>query len=185
MKAHDMANAPKYLKYQPFYCEENIWHLCQHPDYLDGEVVFIAGYGDYFPMLCQQGSENQGSLVFWDYHVVLLKDGNIHDFNTTLPFSSGVNDYFAQSFIDENRLSPLQVPVFRVIPADEFVTAFQSDRSHMKTSEGWSAEPPEWPLISELSSNLGQFANMGDLKFGQVLSASELLNKVTNNGSHC
>lgn len=184
MKTHDMANEPKHLKYQPFYCEENIWHLCQHPDYLDGDVVFIAGYGSYFPMLCQQGCENQGSLVFWDYHVVLLKDGKIFDFNTTLPFSSLVESYFAQSFINESRLRPLQVAMFRVMPANEFVAAFQSDRSHMKTTDGWSAEPPEWPLISESSSNLDRFADMEDLEFGRVLSASELLNINANNSSH-
>lgn len=179
-----MAHADKQLKYQPFYCEENIWHLCQHPDYLGGDVVFIASYGDYFPMLCQQGCDNPGELIFWDYHVVLLNHGNIYDFNTTLPFSSMAIDYFDQSFIDENRLNPLQVPMFRLIPAKEFVAAFQSDRSHMKSEDGWNAEPPEWPLISESASNLDRFSNMGDLEFGRVLNASELLNVAANNGPH-
>lgn len=184
MEAHVMADAPEQLKYQPFYCEENIWHLCQHPDYLNGHVVFIASYGDYLPMLCQQGCDNPGELIFWDYHVVLLNHGNIYDFNTTLPFASKAADYFSQSFIDENMMSPLQVPMFRVIPTNEFVATFKSDRSHMKTTDGWSAEPPDWPLICETTSNLDRFADMGDLEFGQVLTASDLLDVIASKSSH-
>ena len=163
------------LKFQPFYCEENIWQLCQHPDYLNGEVVFISSLGDYFPMLCQQGSGSPSTPIFWDYHVVLLRNGYIHDFNTTLPFSTGVTDYFAQSFIDESLLNPVQVPLFRIIPAKEFISTFKSDRRHMKADDGWNAPPPEWPLISESSSNLNQFTDMRNTEFGQILSRSQFL----------
>ena len=162
------------LKYQPYYCEENIWHLCQHPQYLGGEVVFIASYGDYFPMLCQQG-EQPGYPVFWDYHVVLLKNGNIHDFNTTLPFTTPIAQYFECSFIDEGLLGSQQIPMFRVLSAEDYVRWFLSDRRHMKTSDGWSAQPPKWPLISETTSNLHQFTDMTDAKFGVVWNATEML----------
>ena len=165
------------LKYQPYYCEENIWHLCQHPQYLGGEVVFIASYGDYFPMLCQAGSDHPSYPIFWDYHVVLLKDGYIHDFNSTLPFSTSVTEYFERSFIDENLLTPLQKPMFRVLSAEDYVENFLSDRRHMKTADDWDAPPPDWQMISESASNLHRFVDMRDLEFGKVLSAGEFLRK--------
>jgi len=169
-----MTNVPADLKYQPFYCEENIWQLCQHPDYLGGDVIFIASYGDYFPMLCQQGSVTPNSPIFWDYHVVLLRNGLIHDFNSTLAFTTSVNDYFEQSLLNEHLLSPLQIPMFRVIAAEEFVGVFKSDRRHMKAGSRWQAEPPDWPSISKNESNLHQFVDMRDLEFGEVFSAAAL-----------
>jgi len=183
MEAHVVADAPKQLKYQPYFCEENIWHLCQHPDYLSGHVVFIASYSDYFPMLSQQGYDNPGELVFWDYHVVLLNHGNIYDFNTALPFTSKVSDYFAQSFIDDDLLNPSQAPMFRMVPADEFVAEFESDRRHMKTADGWNAPPPEWPLITQSASNLHRFADMSDLEFGQICSHSQFLSNAERHAS--
>jgi len=163
------------LKHQPYYCEENIWQLCQHPQYLGGEVIFIASYGDYFPMLCQQGSDQPGYPIFWDYHVVLLKDGHIHDYNSTLPFSTPISEYFEKSFIDESLLSPKQIPMFRMISAEDYVAFFMSDRRHMKNGDDWNAPPPDWPLISQTSSNLERFTDMKDLAFGRVYSSAELL----------
>ena len=163
------------LKYHPYYCEENIWHLCQHPQYIGGEVVFISSYGDYFPMLCQENSDGTGYPIFWDYHVVLLNDGCIHDFNSTLPFSTSIAEYFEKSFIDESLLAPMQKPMFRVLTADDYIEFFLSDRRHMKTADSWNAPPPDWPMISETTSNLNRFIDMRDLEFGRVLSAGELL----------
>lgn len=165
------------LHYQPYYCEENIWQLCQNPQYADGQVLFISGYGEHFAMLCQQGGEGKGHLVCWDYHVVMLHAGNILDFNSTLPFSTPFEQYFAWSFIDERLLPEYLIPMFRVIPAGEFVESFLSDRRHMKTEQGWSAPPPPWPLISQSSSNLSRFADMRDLEFGEVLNLSEILER--------
>ena len=164
-----------HLKYQPYFCEENIWQLCQHPQYLGGEVIFISSFGEHFPMLCQAGSDHPSYPIFWDYHVVLLKDGYIHDFNSTLPFTTSVAEYFERSFIDESLLTPLQRPMFRVLSAEDYVTFFQSDRRHMKTADNWDAPPPDWPMISETSSNLHRFIDMRDLEFGRVLCATELL----------
>ena len=157
---------------QPFYCEENIWKLCQHPDFQGGEVIFIASYGDYFPMLHQQGSQQPDLPIFWDYHVILQKEDTIYDFNSTLGFATEASKYFSQSFVDAALLSPLQIPMLRRIPAIEFVAVFKSDRRHMKSQTGWSAPPPEWPLISESESNLSQFVNMQDLTFGEVIATA-------------
>ena len=128
-------------------------------------------------MLCQAGGDDPRYPIFWDYHVVLLKDGHIHDFNSTLPFSTSIVEYFERSFFDEGLLTPLQIPMFRVIEAEAFVASFRSDRRHMKTADQWDAPPPNWPLISGGESNLHQFVDMRDLEFGRVVSAAELLNK--------
>ena len=166
---------PTSLKYQPFYCEENIWHLCQHPDYSVGKVIFISADGDYFPMFFQWAGQGKNQLILWDYHVVLLQDGKIHDFNSTLSFSTPLHHYFAHSFADERLLQPEMMPKFRVISAEDFTASFLSDRSHMKSQLGWSAAPPSWPAISESSSNLESFTDMKDLEFGEILSAAQLL----------
>jgi hypothetical protein len=168
------------IKYQPFYCEENIWQLCQHPKFLGGQVIFIAAVGDYFPMFFQKTGQGKDQLIFWDYHVVLLQAGDIHDFNSTLSFSTPLNHFLAYSFADESLLEAQMIPKFRVISAEDYVASFLSDRRHMKTQSGWSAPPPSWPVISESSSNLEQFSDMEDLTFGEVMSLSELLLKYTH-----
>lgn len=162
------------MKYQPFYCEENIWHLCQHPQYLGGHVIVISAYGDFFPMFFQKTGQGKHQLIFWDYHVVLLQDGKIHDFNSTLSLSTPSQNYFAHSFADEARLKPLQIPYFRVLSSKDYVESFASDRRHMKTQSGWNAPPPDWPLISATSSNLKQFTDMRDTTFGEVLNQAEV-----------
>ena len=166
---------PHSLKYQPYYCEENIWHLCQHPDYLGGKVIFIAAYGDYCPMFFQKDGQGKNQLIFWDYHVVLLHDGEIHDFNSTLSFSTPLQNYCAYSFADENLLEPQMIPKFRVLSAKDYVASFLSDRRHMKSQSGWDAPPPSWPPISKSSSNLQRFSDMQDFEFGEILGLTELL----------
>lgn len=163
------------LNYQPYYCEENIWQLCQNPQYAGGQVLFISAYGEHFAMLCQQGGEGEEHLVCWDYHVIFLHEGNILDFNSTLTFPTPSEQYFNESFIDENLLPEALIPVFRVMRASEYAESFLSDRRHMRTKHGWSAPPPDWPLISKSRSNLAQFADMRDPEFGEVLSLSEVL----------
>ena len=69
----------------------------------------------------------------------------------------------------------MQKPMFRVLSAADYVEHFLSDRRHMKTAYSWNAPPPNWPLISQTSSNLERFTDMEDQEFGQVLSATELI----------
>mgnify|MGYP000312495299 CR=1 FL=1 len=172
-----MINIIKPLKYQPNYCEENIWHLCQHRKYLGGKVIFISSLGNYFPMLCQKGGKEIDQTIFWDYHVILLKEGKIFDFNSTLSFSTPIKDYFEQSFIEDFLLMPHQAPKFRVLDAEEYIRLFLSDRRHMKANSTWISPPPSWPPISETSSNLERFTDMRDLEIGDVLTASQVLER--------
>lgn len=165
--------------YQACYCEENIWQLCQRPEFMHSEAVVIAALGDCFPILQQRAATAAYLPVLWDYHVVLLwhtDDGDyIIDFDTTLPFCTPLADYVQHSFFDERRLPANLRPLFRVIPAQQYVSSLQSDRRHMKTADGWLAEPPAWLPISENTSNLQQFINMKDHHYGQIMTTQQLL----------
>ena len=58
--------------YQPYYCEENIWHLCRNEPLKNSHVIFIASRGDSFPMLNQRVMKDPLIPILWDYHVILL-----------------------------------------------------------------------------------------------------------------
>lgn len=169
----------QHYAYHPHYCEENIWHLCQHALFAQSQVIVIAAQGDYFPMLCQRAARSAQEALFWDYHVVLLwqkaKLNYLLDFDTCLAFCSPLADYMQQSFLAETRLDPEYVPLFRILSAQDYVQHFKSDRSHMQTPHGWLAPPPPWPPISKNESNLQQFTHMNDHRYGKVMSAAALL----------
>ncbi|MGB0846060.1 MAG: hypothetical protein ACPGSM_05015 [Thiolinea sp.] len=171
--------------YQSCYCEENIWHLCQHPACNGSTVVFIASQGEMFPMLCQKAMSDPATPVCWDYHVILLlpgKPSRILDFDTALPFCTELNTYLHRSFPQVDFLPAEYQPYFRLIPTAEFISTFRSDRSHMRTATGWSAPPPDWPIIGSGGSNLTDFRTMTEKNhqhnasaIGKVLSFQEML----------
>ncbi|MDA3870471.1 MAG: hypothetical protein PF589_11165 [Gammaproteobacteria bacterium] len=164
--------------YRPCYCEENIWQLCQHEQFKNSQVIFIASKGEVFPMLNQRAMVYLLKPVFWDYHVILLaKDerNQILDFDTCLSFSTDVAEYFRNSFMDNALLSADEQPWFRVVPADEYTALFCSDRSHMKTASGWQAPPPSWPPIGNGAHNLSSFTDMNNSTIGEVLSFDAML----------
>ncbi len=171
--------------YQPYYCEENIWQLCQHEQFKESLVIFIASKGGVFPMLHQRSTAYPQKPVFWDYHVVLMardEKDQILDFDTTLAFSSDVDTYFCHSFVDNNLLAVSERPWFRVVPAGEYTAMFSSDRSHMKAASGWQAPPPVWPLIGNGTHNLSSFTDMNDNTMGEVLSFSAMCRKLSDLG---
>lgn len=166
--------------YHPYYCEENIWHLCQRPEFSHSKVLVIASKDSAFPMLQQRTAAAPYVPLFWDYHVIMLwhdqdQQSHILDFDTTLGFCTPVKPYFQQSFMDEKHLPPAFIPLFRVIPAKTYATCLQSDRRHMKTGQNWLAPPPAWPAISATTSNLHKFTDMTDHDYGQIMTAAELL----------
>jgi len=167
--------------YQSAYCEENIWHLCQHEALKNSYVVFIFSEGDSFPMLSQRAANTPSLPVFWDYHVVLLslaEENQIFDFDTTLPFNTNVDTYFRHSFIVNSLLDKRERPMFRIIPSNEFISLFSSDRSHMKKPSGaWYAPPPTWPLIGRSKMNLFEFTNPKNTNIGELLSAESVLER--------
>jgi len=156
-------------KYTVNYCEENIWHLCQHP-LLEGfskNVLIISNSAKNCPFYAQKSAE--GNLpVWWDYHVVLLatKDGVnfIYDFDSTLPFPSPLTDYLSQTFPNSDVWLSKDLPGFKVIDAAIYINKFYSDRSHMKDDSGnWIFTPPAWPAIT----------NGGDIMLYDLMNFSE------------
>lgn len=169
----------EHYAYHARYCEENIWLLCQQTEFLSSHVIVIAAQADCFPMLCQRAADSPEQPLLWDYHVVLLWHTTnlsyLVDFDTKLAFCTPLKDYVQQSFLDENWLNPEFVPLFRVLPAQDYVRSLRSDRRHMKTETAWLAPPPSWSVISEGQSNLHQFTDMTDRAYGQIFTASQLL----------
>ena len=166
--------------YQPYYCEENIWHLCQHAQFKDGYIIFVASTGDSFPMLNQRVMSDPSIPILWDYHVILLlraETNQILDFDTILPFGVTVDTYLKHSFLDNRLLAPAETPLFRVLPASEYIASFSSDRSHMKVEEDWIAPPPDWPCIGRSDSNLHRYIDMINSDVGEVLGYDALLQR--------
>ncbi len=109
--------------------------------------------------------------MVWDYHVVLLvrrdpandarppatmhpvdtdpelSAWEIWDPDSSLPRPSCAREYLDASFPVSDSIPESFRPGFRIIPASTFLLEFHSDRSHMKTQEGWRATPPVWQAI--------------------------------------
>lgn len=169
--------------YQAAYCEENIWHLCQQNLLQNSYVIFIFGKGDAFPMLNQRASGHPDVPIFWDYHVVLLvlgENNQIIDFDTMLAFNTDIDTYFSASFINESLLLNEDTPLFRLVSSDEFVRTFYSDRSHMKTENGWLSPPPSWSTIGDIGTNLAKFLQTNHNQFGELLTYDAMLSRFTN-----
>jgi hypothetical protein len=172
--AHD---APITLKRQPYYCEENAWHLCQEPFFADRKrhVVFISNAEREVPMWNQRAGRQKP--VVWDYHVVVLIESpaEIWDVDTLLGIPLRLSDYLDGSFHPE--MPECHQPCFRIVQSDLFVEVFASDRSHMLRPDGsYSKPPPSWPLIGKpgTASNLMRFTDMTETFIGEVLSLNEL-----------
>jgi hypothetical protein len=169
-------------RYQAFYCEENVYHLCRHPAVASRSpaAVFIRGAGDSCVMWHQRLSPGPGEPVVWDYHVVLLARDpwQIWDLDTTLARPVDAATYLRRSFRPELRLRDDLVPRLRIVDAAGLVATFASDRSHMRTGDGgWSAPPPPWPVIGE-GSTLARYLDLADNIAGEWLTVPALLTRV-------
>ncbi|XP_073446391.1 protein N-terminal glutamine amidohydrolase isoform X1 [Dendrobates tinctorius] len=106
--------------------------------------------------------------VIWDYHVILLYDGSdgrrvIYDLDTVLPFPCPCDTYIKEALHSDDIIHKDFRRKLRVIPADEYLKTFASDRSHMKDANNeWRKPPPPYPCIktSESSMNLDDFISM-------------------------
>ena len=171
--------------YTSCYCEENIWHLCDkikkskclkesHKAY----VIFISNENRAVPLWNQASSESEEGLVIWDYHVILiLKKNNaseVYDLDTSLPYPCDFQSYTKATFkSDENILEQFHRK-FRVIPFEDYLLNFASDRHHMKDDKGqWIKPPPEYPCIQtpNCTNNIDEFISMKlNIGVGEVVS---------------
>jgi len=163
----------------PFYCEENAWQRARLPGFEGGVVVFISNPARQVAIFEQRAGRALDGLVVWDYHVVVLSDGQIHDPDHRLGPITQLEAWAAASF-------PTQMPVlvefqpwFRVVGVPVFLQHFRSDRAHMRRPDGsWRAPPPPWPPIGAETgavSNLMVFVDMEAPFLGQLMNLEALL----------
>jgi protein N-terminal glutamine amidohydrolase len=181
---HDSQMIPNNLLHQPFYCEENVFHLCQHPFWGERSrhAVFVTGpLGGCF-MWHQKARNHPNAPIFWDYHVFVVAEDpwEVWDLDSTLGCPVSALKYFIHSF--RKGLPPAVSPIFRFVSPNDLATHFRSDRSHMKDETGdYTRPPPPWPEVSAkgLGSNLMRFVDMKDPFIGRVMSLSEVLLRVS------
>lgn len=184
-----MRQSPSQLPYTPYYCEENVWHLCQ-PGGIDADerlVAFITNPSQTVALWCQSAAASDEPVI-WDYHVVLLaRSGGappwwVFDLDTTLGFPCPVERYLSDTFLDAGRVPPRFLPRFRVIDAAEFIRTFASDRSHMLDQHGRLMKPaPPWPPIGPAGapSNLTRFVDLADPFVGTILDRAALVARLS------
>lgn len=143
----------------------------------DVRAVFVSNETKMTLLFQQKASKapDSGWPVVWDYHVfaavsctLLAADGKrcgtqtwIYDADSVLSTSAdeatcpvAFEGYINATF-PASEVTPAQLqPMFRIVPANDFLALFASDRSHMKSVGAddsdvytWHSLPPSWPLI--------------------------------------
>nr|CAH7729022.1 unnamed protein product [Callosobruchus chinensis] len=178
--------------YVSCYCEENVYKLAQevttkHPNEINKcFVVFISNPSRTVPLWRQRAGKEEDKLVIWDYHVIFLYHPEpdkclVYDLDSELPFPTYVHKYVTETFRTDHILKPDYFRYFRVIPANEFLDEFASDRRHMKRPNGtWIKPPPTYPPIRTpvCAHNLEDYIQMDTSKGpGQVLTLTQFVQR--------
>lgn len=157
------------LRYAPFYCEENIWHLAN-----DGQIQGVAFISNPRQQVAcfAQGRSKTGEVTVWDYHVIgfgvdaVTGALVVWDFDSTLPGPCPAATYLAATFPLLPPKFQHVAPWFRLCTAADFVATFASDRRHMRKPDGsWEKPPPLWPCIQiagQPAHTLDAFVNVAD-----------------------
>jgi len=156
------------FRYCPYFCEENLWHLCSDEQVTipvpERSAVILSNGARRVFMQHQRAGE--GEALLWDYHAVLLAGGKIWDLDTTLGCPIDVDPWVQKSFLP--RRAGFE-PQFRVVDAPTYLSTFASDRSHMLDPRGVPLKPfPSWPRIGQ-GMNLMRFVDMEKPFVGEVL----------------
>ncbi|KAL3856825.1 hypothetical protein ACJMK2_011539 [Sinanodonta woodiana] len=177
--------------YTSCFCEENVWKLCEHVQQNCPEhqkncfCVFISNLEKKIPLWCQKSSSEEDGLVIWDYHVIFVYKSKdkciVYDMDTSLPFPCDIEEYLSKAIRSDAHIKKEFHRFFRVIPSEEFIRTFASDRSHMLNKEGkWIKEPPNYPCIQtkESTNNIQDFINMcPGTAYGTVMDLSDFTKK--------
>lgn len=165
------------FRYQPYYCEENAWWLCQAPELgSDARDVVIVSNAARAVWLREQRAVPAGQPVLWDYHVFVVSGVKIWDLDTRLEFPSSSEAYLEATFSE----CPAEfAPRFRLVPSELYIRTLATDRSHMRAPNGeWLHPPPPWDppsgCPSREPSNLQRLIDVSDPWIGTCLSLDEL-----------
>ena len=158
-------NDPNENRYTAFFCEENIWQLAkkmslQGAEYDELDILFFINRSRSV-LLFEQMAAEKGSLLVWDYHVVLLNSATklLYDFDTRLGFPCGVAAYFRATFVDQSELPTEFQTTIRKISSSDYLSNFDSDRSHMLSENGTSIQPfPDWEPIRSAANDTQKLA---------------------------
>lgn len=180
-------------RYQPFYCEENVYRLCEEliGSHLRLQAIFISNARQAC-LFHNQKAAPPGNPTVWDYHVVLLEGPHedtpmyrIYDFDTRLPFGVEAEEYLRKTF--EPPGPERFRPRFRLLSAGEFLATFSTDRRHMRKdpqdrTSPWLQPPPPWdpPRGARAASEheLPTFISMEPAGPGVVADLAELLGMI-------
>lgn len=159
--------------YQAFYCEENAWRLAARLAEAGAApaLVFISNALRQVVLFSQRAANAHGYVV-WDYHVVVLAHGQVHDLDCTAGTPLPLAAWIAASFPHVGQAPAQYDPLFRVVPWPVAQAEFSSDRRHMRGPDGaWLQPPPPWAPISrpEAPHRLPAFVDMGPDGPGRVL----------------
>lgn len=162
-------------RYQPFFCEENVWHLLQAEGLPEPRAaLFVSNRERTVAMWGQRAGTDP---VLWDYHVVLLlpRAGLVVDLDDRKAAAWPVQDWLLHAFRAD--AGPALQPRFRLVQAAEFLRVFSSDRSHMLDARGLPRQPlPPWPAPFDPARgmNLMRFVDLDDAIAGLVTDAEGL-----------
>ncbi len=166
-----------------FFCEENIWQLAANlpPDKNTAACWVLLFFNQYNTIAVKNQRAFQGEAIgCWDYHVVFMDQRQqIHDFDTLLENPLPAVDYLRQTFPDQSSLPHDFRTTIRMVPANEYVQRFSSDRAHMIEVLGDTCpQLPHWPaIISSDPIHLHEYVNVQPLEKSQsrLISVDELL----------
>lgn len=143
------------FRHQPFWCEENVWHLAQHAATQAAERLVLVLTGASAQVACwHQKAGDAGRPILWDYHVVLATRTDAHgwqvwDLDSRVGVPAAARAWLQATFPAADRVPHAYRPRFAAIPADHYVRHFGSNRGHMREADGgWLQPPPPWPAIT-------------------------------------
>jgi hypothetical protein len=179
------------LPYCQFWCEENVWHLCEHEAVRERErwVVIVSNAIRQVAMWAQKAATRPGWPLAWDYHVALLVRGKtgweIWDLDSALGHPVAATTWLEQSFRELPPAARALAPMFRLVAAQDYRREFSSDRSHMLDSRGgYQQAVPNWPRIGQGTNNLRRFVDIDDRFLGEVMNLTQLSAWLSENRSN-
>jgi len=172
--------------YQPYYCEENIWHLCREPRFSASAsyVIVIANSAGSVLFCGQKAGVGPHMALLWDYHVVLAHHDDstgwtLWDLDSCLGLPVNALDYLSRTFPADDNLPAEVRPMFRVMPGPTYLSTFSSHRTHMVGKGGeFIKPPPPWKIltIEGQADNLDRFVDMSRPFVGNVFGMEEMGN---------